>query len=201
MKQVDYARIKDINFSSARKLKTDLDKSIQRVDSPVSEPRPPSHTSTPTCPEEGISATQEPSPDELIAFCHSFSECKIKPVCLSLIHPYKALTDLFDLKYLDLSYPELVKECYKVHLNLSEEDIQSIEKETVDQAIGNAFFRHRAGRIGASKCRAASHTDPTKPSQSFVKAIFYPGIFCFTTAAIKHGCNKRVWLLPSMRKK
>ena len=172
VKQVDYARIKDINFSSARKLKTDLDKSIERVDSPVSEPSPPSHTSTPACPEEGISATQKPSADELNTFYRSLSECKIKLVCLSLIHPFnesfisstrniKAVTELFDPKYLDLPYPELVKECYKVDLNLSDEDIQSIEKETVDQASGSAFFRHRAGRIGASKCRAASHTDPT----------------------------------------
>ena len=128
------------------------------------------------------------------------SECKIKPVCLSLIHPFnesfisstrniKAVTELFDPKYLDLSYPELVKECYKVDLNLSDEDIQSIEKETVDQASGSPLFRHRAGRIGASKCRAASHTDPAQPSQALVKAICYPHIFRFTTAAKKHGCK------------
>ena len=67
---------------------------------------------------------------------------------------------LFDPKYLDLSYPELDKECYKFGLNLSEEDVQSIGKETLDVH----FFRPRAGRIGASKCHAASHTDPTQPS-------------------------------------
>ena len=97
----------DINFSSARKLKTNLDKYIERVASPVSERSPPSHTSTPTCPEEGISATQKRFADELNAFYHSLSECKIKPVCLSLVHPFnesfisstrniKAMTDLFD---------------------------------------------------------------------------------------------------------
>ena len=59
VKQVDCERIKDINFSLARKLKTDLDNFIERVDSPVSEPSPSSLTSTPTCPEEGISATQK----------------------------------------------------------------------------------------------------------------------------------------------
>ena len=39
---------------------------------------------------------------------------------------------LFDPKYRDMSYPELDKECYKFDLNLSEEDIQSIGKETLD---------------------------------------------------------------------
>lgn len=99
------------------------------------------------------------------------------------------MTDLFDPKYLELSYTDLLKECNKVQLNLSDEDIKSIERETVDQAKGSAFFRHRAGRVGASKCRAASHTDPSQPSQSLVKAICYPDIFRFSTAATRHGCK------------
>ena len=59
----------------------------------------------------------------------------------------------------------------------------------MDQAKGSAFFRHRAGRVGASKCRAASHTDPSQPSQSLVKAICYPDIFRFSTAATRYGCK------------
>ena len=96
---------------------------------------------------------------------------------------------MFDPKYLELSCTDLLKECNKVQLNLSDEDIKSIERETVDQAKGSAFFRHRAGRVGASKCRAASHTDPSQPSQSLVKAICYPDIFRFSTAATRYGCK------------
>ena len=59
----------------------------------------------------------------------------------------------------------------------------------MDQAKGSAFFRHRAGRGGASKCLAASHTDPSQPSQSLVKAICYPDIFRFSTAATRCGCK------------
>ena len=200
VKQVDYARIKEINFSSAKKLKADLDKSIETVAFPVVDSSPPSHTSTPKRQEVKMSSSLEPSAEEMDAFYHSLSECKIKPVCLSLIHPFadsfisstrniKAVTDLFDPKYLDLSYTDLLKECNKVQLNLSDEDIKSIERETVDQAKGSAFFRHRAGRVGASKCRAASHTDPSQPSQSLVKAICYPDIFRFSTAATRYGCK------------
>ena len=82
-------------------------------------------------------------------FINSLSKCIIKPVFLSLIHPFNdsfissirnIKAELFDPKYVDLSYAKLVKECYKVDLNLSDEDIQSIEKETVDKASRRAFL-------------------------------------------------------------
>ena len=79
VKQVDYARIKEINFSSAKKLKADLDKSIETVAFPVKKPKRP---------EVKMSSSLEPSAEEMDAFYHSLSECKIKPVCLSLIHPF-----------------------------------------------------------------------------------------------------------------
>ena len=59
----------------------------------------------------------------------------------------------------------------------------------MDQAKGSAFFRHRAGRVGASKSRAVSHTDPSQPSQPLVKAICYPDIFRVYTAATRYGCK------------
>lgn len=128
-----------------------------------------------------------------------------------MIHPYsesfisttrdiKSIPDLYEKKYLDLSYPELLQECYKVDLKLSEEQIKAIERDTVNQAEGGAFFRHRAGRIGASKCRAASHTDPSQPSQSLIKAICYPNIFRFSTAATKHGCKHEVLAIAAYEK-
>ena len=140
VKQVDYARIKEINFSSAKKLKANLDKSIETVAFPVVDSSPPSFTSTPKRPEVKMSSSLVPSAEEMDAFYHSLSECKIKPVCLSLIHPFadsfisstrniKAVTDLFDPKYLKLSYTDLLKECNKVQLNPSDEDIKSIERQ------------------------------------------------------------------------
>ena len=99
------------------------------------------------------------------------------------------ISDLFDEKYLDLNYIELLKECNAVQLHLSDTDIRLIEKDTINQARGNSFYRHRAGRIGASRSRAANHTDPSQPSQSLIKAICYPNVFRFSTAATRHGCD------------
>ena len=163
VKQVDYARVKDINFSSTKKLKADLDKSTKSLDSTSSAFSSAAQPCEPSGTEINGSPLQKPSADEMREFYKSLSEGSIKPVCLSLIHPYsesfisttrniKAVTDLFEKKYLDLSYTDLLKECHKIDVKLSEEQIKSIERETIDQAKGNAFFRHRAGTIGASKC-------------------------------------------------
>ena len=119
-------------------------------------------------------------------------------MCLSLMQPYsenfvskspgkKSISDLFDEKYLDLNYIDLLKECNAVQLHLSDTDIRMIEKDTTNQARGNSFCRHRASRIGTSRSRATSHTDPSQPSQSLIKAICYPNVFRFSTAATRHG--------------
>ena len=197
VKQVDYAPVKNINFTSARKLKIDLDKSIEELDPtnlpgspPVQQQRQPSIKPS----------AKRPSTEELKQFFSSLNEYQSKPVCLSLVQPYstnfisktrgiKPVRDLFDPKYLDFNYAEILKECHKVELNISNTEIRLIERETVTQAKGSAFFRHRAGRIGASKSRAACHTDPAQPSQSLIKSICYPELFKFSTAATSHGCK------------
>ena len=115
---------------------------------------------------------QKPSQEDLQLFFKSLNDCKDKPVCLSLVQPYsesfvsktrgiKPISDLFDEKYLDLNYIELLKKCNAVQLHLSDTDIRLIEKDTINQARGNSFYRHRTGRIGGSRSRAASHTDPS----------------------------------------
>ena len=89
------------------------------------------------------------------------NECKFKPVALSLIEPYSeqfimksrsipTISDLFDPCNFDLSYPELLEKCENIDLTISESQVELIEQDTREQAKGNAFFRHRAGHIGAS---------------------------------------------------
>ena len=64
-------------------------------------------------------------------------------MCLSLVQPYsekfvsktrgmKPISDLFDEKYSDLKYIELLKECNAVQLHLSDTDIRLIEKDTIN---------------------------------------------------------------------
>ena len=133
-------------------------------------------------------------------FYSSLNDCKVKPAILSLIDPYqkdfvsktrglKTVRELFSEKYLKMDYNDILKECHKVKLDVTEEHVNLIEKETITQAKGSAFYKHRAGRIGASKCHAACHTDPALPSQSLIKTLCYPDIFRFSSAATRHGCE------------
>ena len=57
------------------------------------------------------------------------------------------VSDLFDKKYLDLCYPELLKACHEVDIKITKEQITQVERDSVTQAKGNSFFRHRARRI------------------------------------------------------
>ena len=181
----------DINFSSARKLEADLEKSLESLD--PGNPMQSQRQSTPVPAKINHSTpVEKPSPDELGGLLASLSECKLKPVALSLVKPYSdsfvlqsrnipTITDLFQEKFLDLSYPELLAECNTVNVELTDKDIKVIERETVHQAKGGAFFLHWAGQIGASRCKAASHTDPSLPSQSLIKTICYPSLYKFTS--------------------
>ena len=116
------------------------------------------------------------------------SECKNKPICLSLVQPHsesfisktrgiRPTTNLFDENYLHMNYANLLQECQKIQLRISDAEIQLIERETLNQARESSFYWHRAGRIGVSHSKAASHTDPSQPSQSLIKAICYPNVF------------------------
>ena len=197
VKEVNYSKIENINFTSAKKLKADLDKSVESLS--VGSPMPRQSTPIPAKPKAST-LIEKPSEDELSGFFASLSECKVKPVALSLVKPYSesfiiksrnipSVTDLFQEDYLMPSYPELLKECYSVDIVLSDEDIELIERDTIDQAKGGAFFLHRAGRIGASRSKAASHSDPAQPSQSLIKTICYPNLYRFTSQATDHGCK------------
>lgn len=92
-------------------------------------------------------------------------------------------------KYLDLTYPELVKTCQEVNIEITKEQITQVERDTITQAKGNNFFKHRAGRIGASQCKAASGSNPALPSQSLIQSVCYPEFNKVNTKAVLHGCK------------
>ncbi|CAH3121722.1 unnamed protein product, partial [Porites lobata] len=119
---------------------------------------------------------------------------KTKAAALSLIHPFSdafvskrrnvpTIADLFDKKYLDFGYHDLLKACEKISPKITDEEVRLIEEDTRSQSKGSSFYRHRAGRIGASISKAACHTNPAQPSQSLIKTICYPNIFTFSTEA------------------
>ena len=94
-----------------------------------------------------------------------------KPVALSLVEPFSHLVtpksrliptmhDLFNTEYVIFEYQQVIKRCSEIDMSISDNDVDIIEKDTRSQSIGNAFFRLRAGRIGASVSKQASHTNP-----------------------------------------
>ena len=191
MKEVPYAPVTDIDFRSSKKLKENLDQTINNLTN-----------------SEGIATTGEamkvsvpvPGETDLNNVFAELNSCKTKPVTLSLIHPFSdsfvsksrnipTIPDLFDKKYLDFEYHDLLEACSNVNIQITAEEMKLIEEDTRSQSQGSSFYRHRAGRIGASISKAASHTTPAQPSQSLIKTICYPNIFKFSTAATEHGCK------------
>ena len=89
VKQVDYARIRDIDPTSAKKLKANLDKSIENLDT-KDLPRFTTGTNDVSAPVSRHDKVRVaiPKAEELKQFYDYLSECKNKPVCLSLVQPH-----------------------------------------------------------------------------------------------------------------
>ena len=198
MNDVPYSRVRDINFKSVSALKARLDNKIDSLTVNESSMRSvfqPDLGSSVSAPHSNV---QAPTVSEISGLYEKLNDCKVKPVALSVVSPYSkqfilpsrnipSIPELFDPSNLDLSYPDLLKECFEVKLTLSDDQRSQIEKDTRDQANGGAFFRHRAGRIGASMSGAVCHSNPDLPSQSLIKQVCYPSLFQVTTKAVMHG--------------
>ena len=176
--EVTYARARDVNFKSSKKLREEMDLKIDAC--------------------EGENQYQPPAPariikhdeDEMNAQLKKLNELNVKPVILSLFKPYSesfmlrsqhvlTMPDLYDPRDLKLSYPDLLKQCFEVSLDLNDNKLDTIEEDTRKQSKGNLFFRHRAGRIGASVSWTVAHSNPMLPSQSqssqsLIKSLCYP---------------------------
>ena len=98
------------------------------------------------------------------------------PVCLS---------SLYNSKYFDLPYHELLAECVKVYglISVTDQQATSLEKITQKQSNSTVWFHHRAGRITASRFKAITSTNIALLSQSLIKAICYPESQQFKTLA------------------
>lgn len=186
---VPYAKVRDIDFSSAKQLKSALEKKIEASHQNTGEGR----TVEEQC-DETFASNAIPSDGEMQQVYANLEH--LQNQSCSLIDPYAdqfidenrtlpIIPDLFEMVNLELDYPELIKMCVEVTLGVSEEHIKKIEISTRTQASGSGFYRHRAGRIGASQCFSAFHTNLAQPSQSLIKTICYPSLYKFNTKATK----------------
>ena len=193
--EVPYARAKDINFSSAQKLKTTLDLQIESLPQNAGENK---EINTAEQRRGQQSGSSPPSDREMGEVYAKLNNCRHKAVALSLIDPYAdqfidesrslpTIPELFQTKNLDLQYPELLKLCTSITLDISEDHINKVEINSRTQANGSGFYRHRAGRIGASVSSAVFHTNLAQPSQSLIRTICYPGLYKVNTKAVSYG--------------
>ena len=88
-------------------------------------------------------------------------------------------------KYLELSYHQLLSQCEVVLNNYSvtADMARNVEKHTRGQALSKIWFQQRAGRVTASKLKAAVSTNMAQPSISLIKALCYPESNCFKSEA------------------
>ena len=147
-KDVEYAEVRDINFKSAQKLKSELDYNIDNLSESKESPAPPKV-------KEKIPV---PTKVEMSSFLTNLSNCKTKPVVLSVVEPFSeiyilpsrripTMKSLFKPKYVTMAYPELIDACMNIKLNITKEEIQQISKDTIKQSKGINFFKHRAGQF------------------------------------------------------
>ena len=70
----------------------------------------------------------------------------------------KPLQQLYDEKYLKLDYLQLLAVCEEKSIILTKEMAVAVERETRTQSSCNLWFTYRAGRVTASRMKAACHT-------------------------------------------
>ena len=129
-----------------------------------------------------------PTEDQKISFFKKI--ISHKPCCLSLLPPYfdlyvpnaegislfiSPLTNLYAPQNEELTYMELLHLCEDFEFNLSNDQLGAIAQ--------------RAGRITASKMKAACHNDPAFPSIGLIKQILLCdccdyGVFVLTVRRI-----------------
>jgi len=185
VREAPYAEASEIDFTSAKTKKKQMD--------------------TNSSPETKRTTTDVPlpTPDELKDFFATLRSSASQPAILSLVPPYSddyvpktsttdfppALDELYNKELHGKSFPEVIEHCRNVTISVTENQVKNVEEETRQQAKSNTWFRHRTGRITASRMKSACHTDPRQPSQSLIKSVCYPNLFKFSTAATQWGCD------------
>ena len=116
-------------------------------------------------------------------FCNNYI-----PRCEKGVLPLP-LTSVFDNGMLEATYVDLLVKCEEVfsHLAITSQQAQILEEATMNQSICKLWFQYRAGHITASLLKAAVYTDAGQPSESFIKKMFYPESYRFSSLAMKWG--------------
>ena len=188
-KEMEYASVKDIDFSSAKRKQRDLD-------SP----------SAPSSPVESrhVPEIRAPTDTQKSDFLKAISSCGSKPAILSLCAPYSdlyvpkstsdrlplPLSSLYDKQYLHLEYGDLLTICKALSetITLTEAQCIEVERATRAQSGSRIWFTQRAARVTASRMYDVCHTSLSAPAHSLVRSICYPAVF--SSAATDWGTRQ-----------
>ena len=176
--EVGYSEIADINFTNPETKKKKMEKIMCGGASAT--------------PKKAVVVNKyldlAPSDNKLHAFFHNLSLAKSKPAVLSIVQPYSTsykpkstadiypsiLTNLYDPKFIDLNYMELLQKAREINLVVTPDQQQAVEEATREQANSCVWFRFRSGRITASKMFTTIHTNMNMPAVSLIKSVCYP---------------------------
>ena len=204
LQNVPYSEISEINFMTPAKQKQLLtSKPLSTTHDSTIQSAGPSTSNVSS--QQSCRMFQPPTEGEIKAFYMALAnDHSHKPAILSVVPehcdryvPLNARPDvlptplnaLFDESCVGLSYDNLVAKCSTLPLKLSLTQVVSVEKATRDQAKSRIWHQQRAGRITASRVKAAACTNIDKPSKSLIKAICYPNSVTFQSAACAYGCQ------------
>ena len=194
VKKIEYKRVQDIDFTSAKSKKKKLDEAIEE-DAPL--PSGPRQRKLPT--------VQEPTSEELKDFYKNLCNADTKPVLLSLVPQFaetyrpkaldrkypSVLSELYSEDNLSVERDDILKQCQDIlpTLTVSEEEAANCEFATREQANCRQWFNFRLGRITASRAKRVCTTSQETPAKSLIKDICYPMSRKFSTKATEWGCD------------
>lgn len=185
-----YLEVENIDFHSKATIK-------HRLDTTFSEGKPIQYKDKQKLPD-----VSEPTDAEIATFLGELHATGDKPVLLSVIKDYaefyapvpntdtgQPLSELFDEQCTSMTSEQLLLHCSNIAVDISQSQADTIEQQTREQSKSKAWYRFRAGRITASRMKAACSTPPENPSQSLIKNICYPLSAGFTSKATTWGCD------------
>jgi hypothetical protein len=192
--KVEFKRVKDIDFTSAKTKKKQLDQAIAE-DSPINPG--PRQRKMPTAPE--------PTAEELKKFYTDLSKSGTRPAILSVVPQF---AQSYRPEALDKKYPAILSELYSAECGsyqkdvllkhceetfssvvVTEEEAVNCEIATREQANCKQWFHFRIGRITASRAKRVCRTAIENPSKSLIKDICYPLSRKFSSKATEWGCE------------
>ena len=132
---VPYAPVSDMNFTSAKKLRKNLDKSINSLPTSCI-----TSSGQGTVTDKGTVTTPPATKSKASISVPTVTElnlCKTKSLALSLIHPFsdyfitksrhiQTIPYLFDKKYLDMEYHNLLEAWSNVNNEIIEDEIKKV---------------------------------------------------------------------------